>query len=283
MLTVTLTRGLPGSGKSTWAKAEVDARPGQIKRINKDDIRAMLDNSTWSKKNEGFVLKVRNQLIMMALEQGYHVIVDDTNLNPRHEQAIRELVALKGRVTVKIQDFTHVTVEECIERDLKRMSSVGEQVIRRMYNDFLRKESLIEEVPGLPAAIIVDLDGTLVNMGDRSPYDCSDLSEDTPNKNVLGLVERFRSTHKIIVVTGRDGQWEPQTRQWLVDNEIDYDDFFMRPAGDSRRDTVVKKEIFENHLYGTYNVSFVLEDRERVVEMYRELGLTCWQVSYGAY
>ena len=46
-----MTKGLPASGKSTWAKQYLDDNPG-TKRVNKDDLRAMLDNGKWSKRNE---------------------------------------------------------------------------------------------------------------------------------------------------------------------------------------------------------------------------------------
>jgi predicted kinase len=106
MKRVTLLRGLPACGKTTWAKEQLKACPGRYKRISKDDLRAMLDNGTWSKHNEQFILKARNSLILAALQDGYHVLIDDTNLHPKHEDAIRELV--KGLAAVSIQDFTHV-------------------------------------------------------------------------------------------------------------------------------------------------------------------------------
>jgi predicted kinase len=68
MLNVIICKGLPGSGKSTWAKKLIDDHPGQYKRINKDDLRAMLDNGKFSKQNEDFVLEVRNQILLMALQ-----------------------------------------------------------------------------------------------------------------------------------------------------------------------------------------------------------------------
>jgi len=52
---VLILKGLPASGKSTYAK-ELVAK-GNWKRINKDDLRAMLDCSKWSKANEKFVLQ----------------------------------------------------------------------------------------------------------------------------------------------------------------------------------------------------------------------------------
>ncbi|MFN5657022.1 MAG: AAA family ATPase, partial [Pseudanabaena sp.] len=58
MLTVYFTIGLPASGKSTWAKEKVNKSPNIIKRVNKDELRAMLDNSYFSKGNEKFVLDI---------------------------------------------------------------------------------------------------------------------------------------------------------------------------------------------------------------------------------
>ena len=55
-----MTRGLPASGKSTWAKEQVIASGGRTKRVNKDDLRAMIDNSVWSKQNEKNILAVRD-------------------------------------------------------------------------------------------------------------------------------------------------------------------------------------------------------------------------------
>ena len=69
MKKVIITKGLPGSGKSTWAKKLIDKNPNQYKRINKDDLRAMLDNSKHSKDAEKFVLKIRNQIMLMALSK----------------------------------------------------------------------------------------------------------------------------------------------------------------------------------------------------------------------
>ncbi len=89
MKKVIILKGLPASGKSTWAKQRLAAEPGAYKRINKDELRAMLDDSHWSKGNERFVLRLRDHLIVAALEDGKHVIVDDTNLHPKHEQQIR--------------------------------------------------------------------------------------------------------------------------------------------------------------------------------------------------
>ena len=59
------------------------------------------------------------------------------------------------------------------------------------------------------------------------------------------------------------------------------DELFMRPTGDTRKDSILKKEIYDNHIKGKYNVKYVLDDRDSVVEMWREQGLTCLQVAPG--
>ena len=112
-------RGLPGSGKSTTARQYLADHP-DTKRINKDDLRRMLDNDLWSRENEKFVLHRRDDIIRRSLEDGYNVIVDDTNLAPKHEARLRE-IALDFKAEFEIKDFTDVPIEVCITNDLKRL------------------------------------------------------------------------------------------------------------------------------------------------------------------
>ena len=79
MRKVTILRGLPASGKSTWAKEKVGKSNCAIKRINKDNLRAMLDSSKYSKGNESYILQLRDHILLTALDLGKSVIVDDTN------------------------------------------------------------------------------------------------------------------------------------------------------------------------------------------------------------
>lgn len=276
MLKVIICKGLPGSGKSTWAKKLIDDHPGQYKRINKDDLRAMLDNGKFSKHNENFVLEVRNQILLMALQQGKHVIVDDTNLHPKHETKIRELV--KGIATVSIQDFTDVSVEICIKRDLNRFASVGEKVIRDMYKQFLApKPEPYQYQEGLPQAIICDLDGTLCLLKNRNPYDASHCDQDELNPVVAALLVG----RKVLLVSGREEKYREPTLKFLTHHHILYQALWMRETGDSRKDSIIKQEIFDRHIRGVYNIEFVLDDRNQVVALWRSLGLTCLQVADG--
>lgn len=283
MLEVILTRGLPGSGKSTWAKQMVADNPGRYRRVNKDELRSMLGITKHSKTNESFVLKIRDEVIVKALDEGMHVIVDDTNLSPKHQARISQLV--KGKAVVRIENFD-VSLEECIKRDLQRTNSVGERVIRQMWRQFyaptLAKPAYVD---GAPQAIIVDLDGTYALMGDRSPYDAARCEIDTLNTVVHSVVLGYVALdpkRKVVLCSGRQSDFREQTERWLKANEIAYDALFMRASGDARKDNVVKRELFDNHIRHNYNIDFVLDDRNQVVDMWRnELGLVCLQVAEG--
>lgn len=279
MLTVYFTIGLPASGKSTWAKNKIDKSPNSIKRVNKDDLRSMLDNSYFSKENERFLLDIQDVIIKAALEDGKHVIVDNTHLSPKHEARIRQLI--KGLAVLEIVDFRHVSLETCIERDLKRLNSVGEKVIRDMYNQFIAPPRSPKPTynPELPDVIICDLDGTLALIGDRSPYDAAKCEIDQVNEPVRSILET--SGKKVIFLSGRDDQFKPQTLAWLSKHNISFEELHMRKSGDVRKDSIVKKEMYEQFILDKWNVSFVLDDRDQVVRVWRDLGLTCLQVDYG--
>jgi len=205
-----MLRGLPASGKSTWAKQfiKTEGKGGAWKRVNKDDLRAMLDAGKWSKKNEEFVIDARNWLVMRQLENGMNVIVDDTNFNPEHEKKLR-MIAEDFKAEFEIRDF-ECDVYECIERDAARPNGVGKEVIWRMW-----KESVIPKVEwpkkrgSLPAVVLCDLDGTLAHLNGRNPYDASTCQEDKPN---MMLAEMLQSTNMdVIFVSGREDKYRQQT------------------------------------------------------------------------
>lgn len=129
MPSVIILKGLPGSGKSTWARAYCADHPNTC-RVNKDDLRAMLHGSAYTPGNESLVVRARDVLISQALQFGWTVVVDDTNLQPYHEQQIRTLASVFG-AGVEVITFD-TPIEECIRRDAQRDRPVGEVVIRQM-------------------------------------------------------------------------------------------------------------------------------------------------------
>jgi predicted kinase len=279
MLTVYFTIGLPASGKSTWAIRKMDKSPNSIKRVNTDDLRAMLDNSYFSKTNEKFVLNIQDMIIKAALEDGKRVIVDNIHLDPQHEIRIRELI--KDVAVLEIIDFRHVPLQTCIDRDLQRLNSVGERVIKNLYNQFVAPPRSPKPIynPNLPDAIICDLDGTIALIGDRNPYDAASCELDLVNEPVRLILETAGKA--IAFVSGREDKFKPQTLAWLAKHNIIFECLHMRKSGDLRKDSIVKKEIYDEFILDKYNVDFVLDDRDQVVRVWRDLGLTCLQVDYG--
>lgn len=242
----------------------------------------MMDGGHWSKNNEQMVIEMRDQIIMRALARGYNVIVDDTNLHDKHVTHIQEMVQVIKDVEIEVKNFTDVSVDECIKRDLKRQRSVGEKVIRDIHKQFLYKPNLIEQDPSLPEAIIVDVDGTLAEMNGRSPYDWSKVGEDKPNLTVSEIVGLLRDDGEknVIICTGRDGSCKEATMYWLSRWGIQWDDFYIRPEGNIEKDSVIKRRFLED-IVKKYYVTAVFDDRDQVVEMWRDAGLQCFQVAEG--
>lgn len=292
MKSVIILRGLPASGKSTWAKNLIKEKPGSYKRVNRDDLRAMLDAAHYSKGNEKFVRNLRDHIIREALAAGKHVIVDDTNLQDATVERIKKVVndycAETGeQVEVKMQEF-EPDLELSIARDAQREKPVGEKVIRKMQEQMTRQQQhrdpdYHKQDESLPPAIIVDLDGTLALLNGRHPFDASTCDEDLVNEPIRQIVETYHTLGtKVILLSGRQDAHEEPTRRWLAKHEIPFDALYMRKAKDQRKDAIIKKELYEANIKEQYFIRFVLDDRNQVVDLWRqELGLPCLQVYYG--
>lgn len=129
-----------------------------------------------------------------------------------------------------------------------------------------------------PKAIICDIDGTLAHNTGRGWYDYELLHTDDVDEVVYDILDRYADDHDILIVTGRSDDCRDVTLEWFKENDIPVDKMFMRKTGDERQDSVVKQQIFDTHIRGKYDVSFVLEDRNGVVDMWRKNKLKCLQV-----
>jgi predicted kinase len=295
MTRLLITRGLPASGKTTFARK---LQP-RVVRVNRDDLRRMLHGERlYTQWAEGQVTHAQRAAVEALLRARADVVVDDTNLRNKTVREWAELAARHG-AQLEVHDFTDVPLEECIRRDGSRPEPdrVGEEAIRRMHARYLAgrnlplpipyvpviSASLYQPDPSLPAAVLVDIDGTVALMGDRSPYDWHRVGYDLPNPAVITAVRAMHAAgNAIIFCSGRDAVCRPETEAWLdLYAGVPYEALFMRPEGDGRKDAVVKREIFDREIRDNWRIIGVFDDRQQVVRMWRALGLTVFQVAEG--
>lgn len=275
-----ILRGLPGSGKSTWAKEQQGKAV-----VNNDTIRQCIYNETgvfgWSRQVEAIVKERREKAIRALAANGTDVIVDNTHMNHKTFNQIKDFCALLG-YEVEVVDFTNVPIAECIRRDSLRRGHehVGEEVIRDMWKKFCFSRPLPNFIHNnLNPCIICDLDGTLADPGDRNPYNQEKVIEDTPRYHVLITIDALMrrasgSGTKLFFFSGRSERCKKATNHWLQGKcffQPDQYTLVMRRLNDKRRDSEVKREMYDQHIKDKYNVFAVFDDRPQVI---RE----CWQV-----
>lgn len=297
--TLVICRGIPASGKTTWARAWVAERPQRAK-VCRDDLRHAMFGVFWGlmSAQENAVTVAQHAAVEQLLRKDWDVVVDDTNLRAQSYKALAAIAAKVGS-PVETKDFP-ISIETAIARDQARADAgqrhVGEEVIReKFWAKFIRNGELppvpeVEQttvelyVPdhSLPKAWLVDMDGTLAKMNGRGPFEWHRVGEDQPNEAVVDVVRALADRdNAIVVVSGRDGCCLDQTESWLDDWSVPWDELLMREAGDTRKDSIVKSEIFWRDIAPHWDVVGVLDDRNQVVDMWRSLGIPCLQVAPG--
>lgn len=136
-----ICRGLPASGKSTWAKQWVLEDPEHRVRINQDDIRLML-GKYWVPSREKLVQEIQFDAIVEALSRGFDVVIDNTNLNKKVLDQFNRLIKTFEDYEIEYKDFFDTPLSVCIERDKNRDLQVTEKVIRSFYNNYKDKYPL---------------------------------------------------------------------------------------------------------------------------------------------
>ncbi|MEX2534537.1 MAG: HAD family acid phosphatase [Trueperaceae bacterium] len=145
----------------------------------------------------------------------------------------------------------------------------------------------------MPTTVICDLDGTLADIehrvhyirgSGRSDWDAFFRAciEDLPVRNTIHLVQRLHEVgFRVLIVSGRSDMVRAETEEWLEQHAVPYDGLLMRRNEDHRSDTIVKAEMVDELGIGPKDVLMVLDDRNKVVEMWRERGFHTFQVAPG--
>lgn len=303
MTKLVLMRGYPGSGKTTIAR-DVYVRTLGYVRLSRDAVRAAQFGDDQSARldheTESLITKTLEEQARFWLRQGRGVVIDDLNLRLRYARAWANLAKAEG-----VEFWVHdqkTDVEECVRRCNKRAASggrlVGEPAVREIAKKFpLERWPKVEaddrsatgEVYVQPSfygagkAYLVDIDGTLARNVGRGFYDWARVGEDEGHEDVIDLTWRLGAGAKIILVSGRSDESREDTEIWLRENGVSYDQLWMRKAGDMRKDTVVKYELFDQNIRPQgLRILGVFDDRDSVVAMWRDvLGLRCYQVAPG--
>jgi len=292
--TLRILIGVSASGKSTYCK-EFVAKNDKWCIVSRDDYRyAWQNRGVVDAKLESIINSQVKSAIQSLISAGYNVLYDATNLKVRYIKDIAAYVKYTATVDFMVFD---VPKQTCIDRDAKRERSVGADVIERQYKDYKVLTDSFDFQPIKPSVkkyvaprfdpkkedcILVDIDGTLAHSsGKRNHYDMTKVQVDDVDFVIKTIVNTLSKKYKIIVVTGRDEFCRSDTQQWLSNNGINHNKLLMRKNDDKRRDSLIKADIFWDDIDPHYNVLCVLDDRDQVIEMWRDLGIKCLQVEYG--
>ncbi len=299
--------GISGSGKSTEARKKLLSYGGSDNAviIGRDKIRELLFGLTEAtvdsyyrspdlSANEHEVGNYMSTLIRYSLQKGKVVIIDNTNLRMKY---IREYYKFGVPVNFNLVD---TPFDVCVERDADRVRKVGKTVIAKQHQDLLRLKSEFNFKPWYPTTfqapphdknkencVIFDIDGTLADhTGVRGPFDWSKVMNDSLKKDIAALYmickqhQYQHDTPKVIICSGRDGSCKKETIEWLHYYGLNFDNIYIRAENDCRPDYEIKQEFWEE-ISAKYNVLFMVDDRNQVVDHARRLGYTVLQVAEG--
>jgi len=315
MTKLTILRGVSGSGKSTYARAQ------NAVIVSRDDLRVAHFGSDGPdyyecskdelRAKEDLISVVEQAAIKGALLAGYDVVSDNTHTMPKYVNRVAKIgYAVGAHVEIKTFDISFKdAVLRVKDRAARGGRDIPEDAIRRQHDQLSGTKGFTltpppevipyHGTPGKPKAVLVDIDGTIAHMRDyRGPFDWKSVGKDDPDLNVMQVISWIRegmwSYHariggfqhgkpvpKVILMSGRDRSCEQETRDWATSWDFNFDELFMRPEKDMRADNIVKHELFNEHIRDNYDVVMVFDDRNQVVDMWRSMGIQVAQVAEG--
>ncbi len=295
-----MLKGLPRSGKSMWARDFVK-KSGNWYRVNKDLLRTMLHDDKYTPQNEKITMKAQMLIVRGLLESGKNVLVDDTNLGDYHRERWSNL-AKELKANFETKEFT-ASVDELVDRDLRATEQRGRHVIEKMalQYDYLTYEA--DEV------VVCDIDGTIANCDHRRDFVRGEgkkdwdgffgaMDGDSLMMDTMKIITEKCRMHgkKLLFVSARPEKYREVTEAWLAKHDIlpvrsieyaldsgnalSYEALLLRQDGDSRDDTIVKKQILDIYLTKQW-IDVVIDDRPAVIRMWRDNDLEVIDVGEG--
>lgn len=292
-LRIVATIGIPGCGKSTWADKFL-AENHKFIQTERDLIRAWEfteSGNRWDYKYTGArekqVTAMQGEDIRQALMNGKSVVISDTNLNPKTRSHLQSIATEFG-IEIEWVPFD-VPLHQAVKQNLRRPEHVPESVLinmERNMRQYLGKyvqtpEGRMWEQDYLPSCVLVDIDGTLADMkGIRSPFEWDKVHLDKPRQFVVDYVKYLWNwtDHKIIIFSGRDGSCEELTRRWLLEHGIHHHELHMRPEGSQINDSILKENLFNQHILGKYTIDHIVDDRKQVAIHWESMGFQIMNV-----
>lgn len=265
--------------------------------VSRDEIRATR-GQYWIPDQEDYISDIEEFEVRSAIKHNLNPIIDATNLNPK---TIAKWKTLAEELNVNIEfKLFEIDFATALERDSKRERSVGKKVLERFFKDYFPdqlksyytdnrlKKPFYPYTDEKEDCIIADLDGTVCLHDGRSPYNLTRVSEDIPNYPLVRFLQELICSKHIIFLSGREGtdQCRQDTINWLTKNICSPDfgckwELLMRDKNNFEPDEIIKERIFHKEIEPKYNVLAVFDDRDKVVKMWRSLGLLCNQVYWG--
>ena len=295
-LKILVLQGVPASGKSTFARS-LALKDKSYVIVSRDAIREAR-GEYWIPEHEDYISDIEEFEIRSAIKHNLNPIIDATNLNPKTIAKWKNL-AEELNVNIEFKMF-EIDFATALERDSKRERSVGKKVLERFFRDYFPnqlkayytddrlKEPFYPYNDEKEDCIIVDLDGTVCLHNGRSPYDLTRISEDIPNYPLVRFLQELICNKHIIFLSGREGtdQCRQDTINWLTENICSSDfgykwELLMRDKNNFEPDEIIKERIFHKEIEPKYSVLAIFDDRDKVVKMWRSLGLLCNQVYWG--
>jgi predicted kinase len=306
---LTLLVGPPGSGKSTYARnaIENDGDHGAATVYANQDSQGKMEHlcifrDALHAGKDVIVDRMNFNKIQRLgyIEQAKSFIFDgkpyEVEIHVFHEPyqvCIDRAIARKDHETIKDEKSARAAIGFFFKNYERVQDGEADKVIRH----YPEGEK--------PSAIICDLDGTLANCEHRRHFVrvpegqkknwvgfFNGIKDDSVNEWCADILRSMADSHSIVYCSGRSGNERAATEEWLQRHELNTffsplfetnygSELYMRMAGDSRQDSIVKEIILDFEILTRYTPYFMIDDRQQVVDMWRKRGYTCLQCDVG--